>query len=96
MKMDKDEKEYRRLLRRRKYDSYWKLNDLVFFTGLKEEEILKKVAQGTIPFRKKWNILFFDPDEIKTWLRDGLYRISYPSREPRLPMVRAVKTRITD
>ena len=96
MKMDEAEKEFRRMIRRREYDRYWTMPLLIFFTGLKKELVLKKVAQGTIPYRKKWKTFFFDPNEIRSWLRDGVPRIEYPPRGESTAKILLVKTRITE
>ena len=94
--MNEAEREYIRMIRRREYDRHWKLQDLIFFTGLKKEFFLKKVAQGTIPYIKKWKTLFFAPDEIRSWLRDGIPRIEYHARGPQIPCNRLVKTEMPE
>jgi len=94
--MNEAEKEYRRTLKRREYDRYWTLPFLVFFTGLKKEVVLKKVAQGTIPFKRRWRKLFFDPVQIRSWLRHGIPQIEYPARGYQRPKIQLVKTRIEE
>ena len=52
-------------------DYFWKIDDVVAFTGYSKGTLYNLTSRDLIPHRKKRGKLFFVPSEIQNWIEEG-------------------------
>lgn len=49
----------------------WSIDDVALFTRLSRGTIYNKTYKGDIPYRKRGNRLYFNPQDILNWIDEG-------------------------
>jgi predicted DNA-binding transcriptional regulator AlpA len=50
---------------------FWKIEDVVAFTGYSKGTLYNLTSRELIPYRKKRGKLYFVPSEIQNWIEEG-------------------------